>query len=175
VLSACADRTNRRTIDGRLPVATGSHLFDVSVSQISAAQSGSGLLPRPPAETPPHSMEADDLTILTSWSQAVAEAVAFVPQNTTTVLDDAQAGAAWRSALGVAEPSAELCASLEAMRVALQDTRQLSGTCTPVTLMGALQANAGSRTDGQMARRALQYALGSRQGHQLRERPGAAD
>jgi len=70
--------------------------------------------PRPPVDDDPVvSLEADELTILTCWAEAVAEALAASPDQLNTILADARAGAPWRQRLGVAEPSAHLASALD--------------------------------------------------------------
>jgi hypothetical protein len=59
------------------------------------------------------SLEAVELTVLTCWAEAVAEALAASPDQLNTILDDARGGALWRPQLGVPEPSAELASALE--------------------------------------------------------------
>ena len=71
-------------------------------------------MPEAPADHEPAvSLEAVELTILTCWAEAVAEALAASPDQLNTILDDARAGAPWRRQLGVAEPSADLASALQ--------------------------------------------------------------
>src|SRR5262249_43069848 len=54
-------------------------------------------LPEAPADREPVvSLEAVELTILTGWAEAVAEALSASPDKLNTILDDARAGAPWR-------------------------------------------------------------------------------
>jgi hypothetical protein len=59
------------------------------------------------------SLEAVELTILTGWAQAVAEALSASPDHLNAILDDARAGARWRRQFRLAEPSAGLASALE--------------------------------------------------------------
>jgi hypothetical protein len=62
---------------------------------------------------PVGSLEAAELTILTCWAEAVAETLAASPDQLSTILDDARAGAVRRRQFGVGEPSADLASALE--------------------------------------------------------------
>ena len=70
-------------------------------------------MPEAPVDHEPAvSLEATELTILTCWAEAVAEALAVSQDQLNTILDDARAGASWRRQFGVAEPSADLASAL---------------------------------------------------------------
>ena len=64
-------------------------------------------------------IEVDDLTILTGWAEAVAEALAYAPARAQAVLADARPGAPWRRDLGIAEPSARLSDAIDSIERAL--------------------------------------------------------
>ena len=68
--------------------------------------------------TPPV-IDVDDLTILTGWAEAVAEALAYTPARAQAVLADARPGAPWRAELGLAEPSSPLSDAIESAERAL--------------------------------------------------------
>jgi len=110
-------RTTRHSADGRRPVANTADVRAEGVRQIRALDPGDhtgAAMPGAPVDHQPAvSLQAAELTILTSWAEAVAEALAASPDQLTTILDDARAGAAWRRQLGVAEPSAGLASALE--------------------------------------------------------------
>src|SRR5262249_33359782 len=108
LLSATADGPPRRSLAGRRPAENGSEFFDVSICQVRASSIGSG----PPdslAGSPSRPvLEAGELTILTSWAEAVAEALVFATQRIEAVPADAQAGAPRRAELRISEPSPPL-------------------------------------------------------------------
>ena len=107
LLTMCGDYLTRRSADGRWPVDNVSHYFDVAVHQVRAAAAGSGVAKaRPGARTPPV-LDVDDLSVLTGWSQALAEALAHAPESVDALLANA-GGAPWRTAFGIAEPSGQL-------------------------------------------------------------------
>src|SRR5262249_39779836 len=110
-------RTTRRSADGRCPVANTADVTAEGVRQIRALDRGDhSRVAKPEApvdDEPVVSLEVEELTILTCWAEAVAEALAASPDQLNTILDDARAGAPWRRQLGVAEPSADLASALD--------------------------------------------------------------
>jgi hypothetical protein len=108
LLTLCGDRATRRTADGRCPIDNASEYFDVAICQVRA----SGAAPVPSnsqSETPaPRVLEAEELTILTGWAQALAESMEYAPECVEALLADAHAGAPWRSAFRIPEPSQQL-------------------------------------------------------------------
>ena len=115
LLSASTDRAMRRSADGRRPIANGSEFFNMSVHQVRAASAGSGLPHRAVRSSSPRAPDARDLTILSCWAEAVADALAFAPERLDPVQADAQAGASWRAELHIPEPSAELNQAISRM------------------------------------------------------------
>jgi hypothetical protein len=115
LLTVCMDRTTRRSADGRRPVDNGTHSFDVAVHQVRASDAGSGAPISRAGPTTPAVMEPDELTVLTAWGEAVAEALAYAPERVATVLADARPGAPWRRALGLPEPSSRVSEAIGAM------------------------------------------------------------
>ena len=110
-------RTTRHSADGRPPAANTANVSAEGVHQIRALDRGdhTGVaMPEAPVDHEPVvSLETEELTILTCWAEAVAEALATSPDQLNTLLDDACADAPWRRELGVAEPSAGLASALE--------------------------------------------------------------
>src|SRR5262249_36932476 len=105
VLTVCMARTSRRSADGRRPVDNGTHAFDVAVHQVRAATTRSAQAPLrdgPRAERP---LDVEGLTVLTAWAEGAAEALAHAPGRAAAVVADGRAGAGWRPALGLPEPS----------------------------------------------------------------------
>ncbi len=123
LLSAVTGRATRRSFDGRRPAENGSEFSDVTIHQVRAASTGTGP-PQSPAGSPSRPMlAADELTILTSWAEAAAEALAFAPERIEAVIANAQAGAPWRAELRICEPSPPLSD-------AINDIFQAAGTVT---------------------------------------------
>ena len=115
LLSASTDRALRRTADGRWPVDNGSELFDISVYQVRAAKTGSGLAHQRTGSAAPPMLDTSELTILSCWAEAVADALAFAPEQLETVRADAVADAPWRAELDLPEPSGELNQAISRM------------------------------------------------------------
>jgi hypothetical protein len=119
LVTMCMDRATRRSADGRIPVDNGTHCFDVAVYQVRAPSTGSPS--PPPAVSPPapHVLEGEELSVLTSWAEAVVEAVSHAPERTAEVLAAGRPGAPWRAAMGLPEPSGRLAAAIQAMQQAV--------------------------------------------------------
>jgi hypothetical protein len=114
-LTASADLTTRRSADGRRPVDNCTEFFDVGVCQIRAATEGSGVpitgskVPQRPA------LAADELTVVLSWAEAIAEVLAHAPGSLDAVLGSARGGSEWRSALGLADLTPQLSRALDVL------------------------------------------------------------
>src|SRR5262249_12685527 len=142
LLTCSAGRTTRRCIDGRRPVENCTEYFDVGVHQVRAASTGSGSpLSRSGTLIPP-ALEVLDITVLTSWAEAVAETLAFGPERVEAAIADASAGAPWRAGLGVAELSPRLG---EALAIMGRFVRAATGEGGHPTLDSLLVVLAASR------------------------------
>jgi hypothetical protein len=119
LLTVCGARATRRTADGRWPTDSGTHYFDVAVHQIRASDGGSATPDARPARPAARVIDVDDLTILTGWAEAVAEALAHTPARAHEVLADARPGVPWRPDLGIAEPSPGLSAAIDSIERAV--------------------------------------------------------
>ena len=96
LLSAAAGLAVRRSFDGRRPGHDGSEFSDISARQIRASSTST----QPPHDRRAHPRHvADELTILTSWAEALAEALAFAPASIEALAADAQPDAGWRDEL----------------------------------------------------------------------------
>ena len=152
-------RTTRHSADGRRPVANTADVRAEGVRQIRALDPGDhtgAAMPGAPVDHQPAvSLQAADLTILTSWAEAVVEALAASPDQLTTILDDARAGAPWRRQFGVAEPSAGLASALE-------DLAQMvvSGTSTVEAVLAAMDERPRGGDHGHLVRAVLRSKLG---------------
>jgi hypothetical protein len=154
-------RTTRRTADGRPPVANTADVSAESVRQIRALDQGDHSRAATPEDPGGHepvvSLEAVELTILTRWAEAVAEALATSPDQLNTILDDARAGAPWRRQLGVAEPSAHLASALDELARTVG-----SGTPTVVAVLAALDERPRRGEYGHLVRDVLRSKFGIR-------------
>jgi hypothetical protein len=151
-------RTTRHSADGRPPVANTANVSAEGVRQIRALDRRDHTGVAMPEASVDHeaavSLEAVELTILTCWAEAVAEALAASPDQLTTILDDARAGAPWRRQLGVTEPSADLAPALEDL------TRVVSGPPTVEAALTAMDERPRGGNYGHLVRAVLRSKLG---------------
>jgi hypothetical protein len=103
----------RRAADGRLPARSAS---DLRLSEVTQLVPAATVPSRPVAQrSDQSSLSPADLTVLVSWSEAVAEARAISPAAVGTVLADARAGASWRTDFGLPQPATALSGALDAL------------------------------------------------------------
>jgi hypothetical protein len=170
LLSASHDLTLRRSGDGRTPVENCTEFFDVGIYQVAAASPASAPPPSRPASPMRPVLEADELTILTSWAEAVAEALAGAPDRVEAVLADAAEGGSWRAALGIAEPSPPLNQAIssiaEVVRIAIA-----SGDSSPLDalLLALSDSNPAEQSLDKQAHEVLGSALEQRKARQAHE------
>jgi hypothetical protein len=154
-------RTTRRSADGRPAVANTANVSAEGVRQIRALDRGDhpGVArPEAPGDIEAVvSLEAVELTILTCWAEAVAEAIAASPDQLNAIFDDARAGASWRRQLGVAEPSADLSSALEDLaRMVVADPP------TVEAVLAAMDERPGGGDYSHLVRSILRSKLGRR-------------
>jgi hypothetical protein len=169
LLAACEDTANRRSMDGRPPLPNSSHFFDVGVQQIRAAPTGSG--PRSVwTRTPrPRALELNELTIITAWAEAIAEALAAAPERIDDVLASADAGAAWRAQLGLPEPSTQLRDTVHAIgRMLAAVPRDSADTAMDTALVIVRSEPPNELGRERLARRVLRSMLEARRSRQMR-------
>jgi hypothetical protein len=92
LLTASADLVTWRSGDGRQPVDNCTEFFDMGVNQVRAANAGSSGPTSRPTPTPAP-LQSAELTILTSWAEAVAEVRSDAPARARAVLADPLPGA----------------------------------------------------------------------------------
>jgi hypothetical protein len=120
LLTLSGDRATRRSADGRCPVDNLTDYFDVAVHQVRASSAGSRSSNPQSGPLTPRALEPDELTILTGWAQALAEALACAPECVDVLLANAQAGAPWRDAFQIPEPSPQLSQATYFLRRAVR-------------------------------------------------------
>ena len=112
----------------------------------------------------PAPLQSDELTIPTSWAEAVAEVLSDAPEHAQAMLADPHPGAPWRAALGIEEPSQQLSSAIDSMQ---KPVRWAIATADQLTLNVVLAvANAsgpGEHELDALAHRVLQSALEQRQ------------
>ena len=118
----------------------------------------------------PRALDVDDLTILTGWSEGAAETLALAPERIPALLDDARAGAAWRSALGIAEPSPQLGEAIESLREVIEGAAPADGGASfDAVLADSREDRSGEQPLDELVRSVLRANL-----EQLRSRQAAA-
>jgi hypothetical protein len=151
LLTACGSRAIRRTADGRRPVDIGTHYFGAAVHQIRASDAGSNSASADAGATLPRVLDVHDLTVLTGWAEAAAETLAHAPERIPALVADARPGAAWRSELGIAEPSRQLVEAIESLNERIQAAAQASGTSTfDAALVATSEDRSGEQTLGEL-------------------------
>jgi hypothetical protein len=151
LLTACMQPATRRSSDGRSPVKTGTQGFDVAVHQVRAAGAASSAPISRSVTTMPRLLAVNELTILTGWAEAIAEAVDHVPERLAEVLAEARPGAPWRAELGLPEPSERLADAIAALENAVTDATPPGGVPT----FDGLLAVASRKRDGEPVLSAL--------------------
>jgi hypothetical protein len=119
LLTASVDLTVRRSGDGRQPVENCMEFFDVGIFQVRAAGSSSTSQtpPDPPLTAPP--LEPEELTILRSWAEAIAEVLASTPEQLHRTLAETGGDVTWRAGLAIDEWSSRLTEAFDRMRALL--------------------------------------------------------
>jgi hypothetical protein len=172
LLSAHAARTVKRSYDGRRPLDNGSQFRDVTIHQIRAPSAGS-VLPDSHTRWSSHAapsravLEADELTILTSWAEAAADALAFAPERIEAVPAAAQPGASWRAGLRIPEPSPALHHAINSLARAVRPAAA-TGSGPPLTalLRGIDNSQPDEPALDRLVRAILRSALEQRQARQ---------
>jgi hypothetical protein len=170
LLTACSSRATRRTGDGRWPVDTGTHLFDVAVQQIRASDGGSRTPSARAGASLPRVLDVEDLTVLTGWAEAVAQTLAHAPERIPALLADARPGAAWRSALGIADPSPPLDKAIASLSAVIDAATSADGPPPfDAVLAASRETRVGEQPLDELVRSALRATL-----EQLLSRQAAA-
>jgi len=167
LLSAIAGPAVRRSFDGRRPGHDGSEFYGVRTQQIRASSTGTQPPPAPVGPPPRPMLTADELTILTSWAEAMAEALAFAPASIEALAADAQSGARWRHELQVGEPSPPLRHAINRM-AQIARTAAAAGGDPPLeaALLAAEDGQPGRSAPDRLGRAVLRSALQQRQARQ---------
>jgi hypothetical protein len=159
LLSATVGPAVRRSFDGRRPGHGGREFSGATVRQIRASSTGtqrphvSAVLASRPILT------ADELTILTSWAEAIAEALAFAPTSIEALAADAQPGARWREELRVCEPSPALRRAINRIGQTARAAVAAGGNPRDAALLAAEDSQPGQSALDRLAHAVLRSAL----------------
>jgi hypothetical protein len=167
LLTICGDRATRRSADGRSPIDNVTEHFDVAVHQVRAGSADSAPSNFQSEAPAARSLELDELTILTGWAQALAEALAYAPECIEPLLADANPGAPWRAALRISEPSQQLSKAIRFLEHSVRAVTPADGMPTLDALLNSCIENL-PREEGleKLVGRVLRSTL-----EQLRTRP----
>jgi hypothetical protein len=162
LLTTCGGRGSRRTVDGRRPVDNVTDWFNVGVSQIRAAPIGSGPPSSVSRQPRPRLLDILEVTILTSFAQALAEAVENAPDRVEDVLAEAPPGHPWRAKLGIVEPSTALREAFAAITRATREVPPTESAPTLDTFISALDSAWNEEGIERLAREVFRSALEQR-------------
>ncbi|HEX2850163.1 MAG TPA: hypothetical protein VHN98_06410 [Acidimicrobiales bacterium] len=173
LLTAVVGRSSRYAADGRAPADDATDLYVAGVHQLRAAPpkpdhggvAGGASSPSSPdasSSSPdapsPAPLDADELTILWSWAEAVVGTIATggddrVPGDAAVldrverVLVQADAGAPWRAVMGVPEPSPPLAEAIRELRRRVTDALGASPALDADAVLAELGAASRSLVD----------------------------
>ena len=162
LVSLAATRARRRVADGRTPLDNAAGLMVAGVHPVRPAQE---VVPHAGAErtVAGAALDAPDLTIVTGWCDAVAEALEHAPGQVGELIDDGRPDAPWRRQLGVSEPSAPLAEALTAVADTVAAVDGGAGPRDSAILMALRNASLDGAGTVALARAVLRSALEARQ------------
>ena len=164
LLTVCAEQRMRWSADGRWPVENSPILYDVAVYQVRSGSAGArSSEPQPTRALAPPELGVPELTILTSWAEALAEALACAPDRVDAALSDARTGAPWRAMLGVEEPNRKLAEAIESIVREVRAAPAANGAPFLEAVLTAVHDDRpGERELDALARRVLRAMLAAR-------------
>ena len=151
------------TVDGGTPVDNSAGLMVAGVFPVAPAQE---VVPHAAADrtVTGAALDAPDLTIVTSWSDAIAEVLEHAPERADELIDDARPGAPWRRQLGLPEPSARLAEALTAVADVIASVSAGANGDRDSAILAALRtATTDVGAPVSLARAVLRAALEARQ------------
>jgi hypothetical protein len=164
LLTVCMDRATRRSADGRWPANNGTECFDVALHQITPAAVASPSSHTPSRTAPLRVLGSEELTVLTGWAEAIAEALAHDPARAAAVLADARADAPWRTEFTLAPPAGRLREAVDALhRFVLADATADAPPAYDAVLVAACREVQNEPPLDAIVRRALLSMLEERQ------------
>jgi len=130
LLKAVVDRSARYAADGRQPADDVTDFYIAGVHQLRAEpDSGQPPVTAPAlAEAP---LPTRDLSVVSAWAQALADAVSGGRSAINTVLDAARPDAPWRADAGLTTPTGVLATALDALVRLSRDALASSGESVP--------------------------------------------
>jgi hypothetical protein len=114
LMSMAATRARRRCADGRTPLDNSAGLVVAGLHGVIAAPP-EAVRTRPDTPVSRSALDGVDLTIVTGWADAIADALEHSPAAVDELLTDARPGATWRAQLLLPEPPGPLARALAAV------------------------------------------------------------
>jgi hypothetical protein len=145
LLKTVIDTSARYAADGRQPADDAIDFYLAGVHQLRAEPRATGTPPRPALEaTGP--IGPRDLSVLSAWAQAVADAVS-AGLEVETVLAAAGPDASWRAGAGLDRPTDRLAAALDALTHVTRSAVGESRTISVPVMRSALEAAGTEESD----------------------------
>lgn len=111
LLTVCSDLATRRTSDGRSLIDNTTRCFDVAVHQVRST--GEMAMEDLTLERPGQAiLDVRDLSVLSGWAEAIAEASTISCQLLDQVVEAASPEGLWRSSMKITKPSQPLTKAL---------------------------------------------------------------
>ncbi len=140
LLKAVVDRSTRYAADGRQPVDDVTDFYIAGVHQLRAADGPAG---EHTVGTDVAPLTGRDLSVVSAWAQAIADAASGGQEAVAQVLSAAAPDAAWRAGAGLAAPADDLAAALNALvRLA-----EVAGATSVADLHAALEPSPAGEPD----------------------------
>jgi len=133
--------------------------FDVAIHQVRAGAAGSPLSDSQPKPLAPPALESDELTILTGWTQALAEALAYEPECVEALLADAKGDTPWRAMFGIPEPSLRLSQAISFVSQAVRAVALYGNLTLDALHISCSEDRPAENALERLARRVLQSTL----------------
>ena len=128
------------------------------------ALGASDLSPKLARTATPRALDSDEVTVLTGWAEAVAEALAYGPDRTAAVLSNARPDAPWRPAIGLVQPTARLANAIASLHRFVVANATPNGSCTYDSVLTAARHEVPDEKPlDRMVRHALLSMLEERQ------------
>ncbi len=164
LVSAAVGPAIRRSFDGRRPGYDGREFTGVRTRQVRAANIGTRSLDPSSVQLRGPSLTAAELTILTSWAEATAEALAFAPASLKALEADWTPGARWRETLRIHQPSAQLNRAVEGLMRAARTAVARGGEQPLRTALLAQDSRPATSALSALAQAVLRSTFQERQG-----------
>jgi hypothetical protein len=143
LITADFDRSIRRSADGRMPVHNTADLHLTGIKQVRASPTEPAPLDGAGELEEGVGLQTSELTVLSSWSEAVVEAVVMAPESVDDVLANAAAGgtgSAWRAVVNLEQPAGQLAAALDGLTRIVRSARVQDEALTLDALLAALSS-----------------------------------